>query len=95
MCSLPWICISRIKAGAGAGREWLGLSCAELCPGVSEQEQSLALARLEEQLLWLPLDSDGDGLGTSLAAARIDRRTHLSFSLIFLRTEGKREERWH
>lgn len=83
------------KAGVGAGREWLGLSCAELHPGVSEQAQSLALVRLEDQLLWLPLDSDGDSLGTSLAAAGLDRRTHLSFSLIFLRTEGKRKDKWH
>lgn len=83
------------KQNKGRSREWQGLSCAGLCAGMSEQAQSLALVRLEEQLLWLPLDSDGDGLGTSLAAARLDRRTYLSFSLIFLRTEGKRKERWH
>lgn len=60
---------------------------------MSEQAQSLAVVRLEEQLLWLPLDLDGDSLGTSLAAAGRDRRTHLSFSLIFLRTEGKRKDK--
>lgn len=34
------------------------------------------------------------GLGTSLAAAGIDSRTHLS-SLIFLRREGKWKDEWH
>lgn len=47
---------------------------------------------LEEQLLRLCLDSDGEGLQTLLPAAGLDRRTHLSFSLIFLSTEGKRKD---
>lgn len=45
----------------GSSRGWQGMAGAEICPGVSEQAQSLALARLEE-----PLGSDGDGSGTSL-----------------------------
>lgn len=61
--------------------------------GCLSKAQSLALLRVEEQLLWLPLGSDGDGLGASLAAAGFDRRTHLSFSLISLGTEGKRMDK--
>lgn len=81
----------------GDGREWLGLSRTALSPGgvgLSRQGTWPSLG-LEQQLLWLRLDSDGKGLRTSLAAAGLDRRTHLSFSLIFLRTEGKWKDKWH
>lgn len=78
------------RRGRRGGREWLGLSCAALSPGScwAEQARSLALIGLEEQLCWLRLDSDGEGSQAALAAAGVDRRTHLSFSLIFLRIEG-------
>lgn len=79
------------------GREWLGLSCTALSPGgagLSGQGAWLS-SGLEEQLLWLHLDSDDEGLRTSLAAAGLDRRTHLSFPLIFLRTEGKWKDKRH
>lgn len=42
---LSGVCIGRMKAAVGAGREWLGLSCAELCPGVSEQGTELGPAQ--------------------------------------------------
>lgn len=58
----------------------------------AEQTRSLASLELEEQLLWLHLDSDGEGLQTAVAAAGLDS-THLSSSLISLRTEGERKDK--
>ena len=84
-----------MKAGVGDGREWLGQSRMALSPGSTGLSRPGAWpsSGLEEQLLWLHLDSDGESLRTSLAAAGLDRRTHLSFSLIFFRTEGKRKHK--
>lgn len=84
------------EAGGVAGNGW-GWAVQRWALGAAglSRRGAWPSSGLEEQLCWLRLDSDGEGSRAALAAAGVDRRTHLSFSLIFLRLEGKRKDKWH
>ena len=75
----------------GDGKEWLGLSCTALSPGGVglSRQGAWPSSGLEEPLLWLRLDSDGEGLRTSLAAAGPDSRTHLLLLFDILENRGQ------
>lgn len=97
-CSIPCImqlpaCVQLLvdldKQNEGRSRGWQGLS--------------FVLGCLSRALPWSGCRRSCSGafglgwgwLGNFPGAVGLDRKTHLSFSLIFLRTEGKRKDEWH